>query len=211
MDGSGRAKGTAGLRPFELAPLPFPLRSLSPTVSPLTLRTHHGVHHANYVKKANKLAQEAGLATLPQVQIIQRAYADPALKGLHDNAAQAWNHDFYWKSLSPQRQSPRGELRAAVKRAFGSPRELVNAIVEAGTAHFGSGWVWLCALGDRLEVHSTPNADSPLLTGDLPLIVFDVWEHAYYLDYKQDRKSHLKALVSAHANWEFAARRFAGD
>jgi len=211
MDGSGRAKGTADLRPFELAPLPFPLRALSPAVSPLTLRTHHGVHHANYVKKANKLAQEAGLSSLPQEQIILRAHEDPELKSLFQNAAQAWNHDFYWKSLSPKRQSPRGSLGAAIKSAFGSQRELVSALVETGTSHFASGWVWLCAQRDRLEVIATPNAESPLLTGDQALLVFDVWEHAYYLDYKQDRKAHLKALISAHANWEFAATRLTRD
>ena len=212
MDGSKHSGSAAGQGPFRLAPLPFTYRSLAGAISERTLRTHHGVHHAKYVKNANELARKAGLTALPQEDLIRRAHGESALQGLYDNAAQAWNHDFYWRSLRPRHSPPAGELRTGIINAFGSARELVTTLVESGTAQFGSGWVWLTRRADgALGVESTGNADSPLVTGSHPLLCFDVWEHAYYLDYKADRKAHLKAVISRHANWAFAADRLASD
>ena len=212
MDGSKHSGSAVGQGPFRLAPLPFSHRALRPVIGETTLRTHHGVHHANYVKKANALARDAGLSKLDPEDIIRRAHADGALKGLYDNAAQSWNHDFYWRSLTPRQSPPAGDLRTAVVTTFGSTRALVTALVEAGTAQFGSGWVWLVRQdGGQLAVEATSNADSPLVTGSHALLGFDVWEHAYYLDYKSDRKAHLKAVISGHAHWAFAADRYGGS
>jgi Fe-Mn family superoxide dismutase len=177
--------------PIELPPLPYSHDALEPYISARTLQTHHGKHHRAYVDKANALiGEDAG--TLEE--IVRRSAADPAKKALFNNAAQAWNHAFYWRSLRP--------------KAGPAPRELAKwgeELKAAAVGHFGSGWAWLVHDGADLKVVTTANADTPLVHGMTPLLVIDVWEHAYYLDHQERRAAYVGAVVDHLLDWEFAA------
>ena len=142
-------------------------------------------------------------------EIITAAAADPAQKKLFNNAAQAWNHVFYWNSLSPKQQAPSGKLLDAINRDFGDVASLNTKLQEASVGQFGSGWAWLVSENGKLQVASTGNADLPLIHGQTPLLTIDVWEHAYYLDYQNKRADYAKALVEKALNWDFAAANFA--
>ncbi len=192
-----------------LPDLPYAYDALEPALSAETLRVHHDKHHAAYVEKANALAGKAGLGDRPLEDLIleARRRGDEAL---FNNAAQAWNHGFFWRSMSPQPTAPSGLLAAAIERAFGNLAGLKTRFVEEGSGHFGSGWVWLAATAAGLEVLSTHDADDLVTHGDTtPLIGCDLWEHAYYLDYKNDRPGFLNRWFDEAADWTFAERQFA--
>jgi Fe-Mn family superoxide dismutase len=190
-----------------LPELPYAYDALQPTMSADTLHTHHDKHHAKYVETANKLVAEHKLDGRSLEEIIATA-EQRALKKLFNNAAQAWNHAFFWDCMTPNRRDPRGELMTAVEKAFGGLGGLRERFVQEGADHFASGWVWLAAKGTELEVLSTHDAATLAHDPRTPLLVCDVWEHAYYLDYKQDRKSFLEAWFDRLAHWEFAEAQY---
>jgi Fe-Mn family superoxide dismutase len=177
--------------PIGLAPLPYPSDALEPHISARTLQTHHGKHHRAYVDKANALLGESRRSL---TEIILRTAKDHAQTALFNNAAQAWNHAFYWNSLRP-------------KGATLSPQfaRYVEPLKSAAKNHFGSGWAWLVREGNELKVVTTGNADNPLLRGQVPLLTVDVWEHAYYLDHQERRAAYVDAVVEHLLNWDFAA------
>lgn len=179
--------------PIELPQLPYPYDALEPYISARTLQTHHGKHHRAYVDKTNALVGGDG-GTLEQ--IIAGAAGDPSKKALFNNAAQAWNHAFYWRSLRP-------------KGKGGTPPQefarFVDNLKTAAVNHFGSGWAWLVRNGSELRVVTTSNADTPIIRGQTPLLVIDVWEHAYYLDHQERRAAYVSAVVDHLLDWDFAA------
>jgi Fe-Mn family superoxide dismutase len=191
-----------------LPELPYAYEALSPTISSDTMHTHHDKHHAKYVETGNTLAKENGLEGRSVEEIVAEAERQ-GLKKLFNNAAQAWNHSFFWDCMTPSRRDPGGELAAAIQRAFGGLDGLKQKFVEEGVNHFGSGWAWLAADGAELSVLSTHDGGTLAHDKRVPLVVCDVWEHAYYLDYKQDRKGFLERWFDNVANWEFAEAQYA--
>ena len=191
-------------------PLPYALDALKPHISADTLATHHGKHHKAYVDKTNAAIEGTDMADASLEEIIASADSKGD-KGLFNNAAQSWNHAFYWQSLTPAASQPSGELAAAIDAAFGSFDALKKELADQGAAHFASGWVWLVAKDGKLAVEQTHDA-ATFATGDArPLLVIDLWEHAYYLDHKNLRPEYLKAVIDAHLNWDFAAENFARE
>ena len=197
------AQGQAA--PLALPDLPYPDTALAPYVSQQTLQIHWGKHHRAYVDKANGLLKGSGLAGLPLDEIVKVA----AAKGdwaLFNSAAQAWNHAFYWKSMSPKGGGrPTGALKERIDADFGALEKLKEALAAAATGHFGSGWAWLVVEGAKLKVTTTPNAETPITIEQRPLLAVDVWEHAYYLDYQNRRADYVAALLGQRLNWAFAA------
>jgi Fe-Mn family superoxide dismutase len=199
--------------PIELPDLPYPADALRPFISGATLVTHHGSHHRAYVDKTNALVKDTPLAGAALEAIVkaaaQRADADPSMRALFNNAAQAWNHAFYWNSLRPKGgRGPQGALAARVRADFGNEESFAAAFKAAAAGQFGSGWAWLVFDGQALKIVTTPNADTPILRGETPLLVIDVWEHAYYLDYRERRAAYVADVVDHLLNWEFASRNF---
>jgi Fe-Mn family superoxide dismutase len=194
---------------FVLPGLPYAYNALEPVISDRTMKFHHDKHHATYVKTLNELLQGEG-ETGSLEEVIREASAQDAKK-LFNNAAQAWNHAFFWVAMSGRREAPSGDLEQAIKDAFGDLKSLKTKFVEEGAAHFGSGWVWLTAGADgKLKVESTHDAaDTVTQDGVTPLLVCDLWEHAYYLDHQNDRKGFLESWFDALPNWSFAARQYA--
>ena len=193
-----------------LSPLPYAADALAPAISAKTISFHYGKHHAGYVKTLNGLVAGTKYEGLPLGEIVAAA-RDAGDTAVFNNAAQAWNHDFYWNSLAPADKGgePPAELRAAIDAAFGSLDACKAALADAATKRFGSGWAWLVAKDGRLTVESTANADTPYgRPGVTPLLVIDVWEHAYYLDWQNARAAYVKAIVDGHLNWAFASRNF---
>jgi len=195
---------------FRLPSLPYPYDALSPVISAETLRFHHDKHHAGYVKATNGILAKVDIRWLILEAVVSDAAAASDTK-LFNNAAQAWNHAFYWVAMSPSHEQPTGDLESAIKTAFGSLARLKEAFVDAGAGHFGSGWVWLAAdMQGKLQVVVTHDAGSILTQPQLmPLLVADVWEHAYYLDYRNDRKAHLVAWFDTLPSRGFAASQLA--
>ena len=191
-----------------LMPLPYAADGLEPAISKQTLDKHHGAHHKGYVDKVNTLTADGPLAAAPLEAIIAAARSGKDAK-LFNQAAQVWNHGFYWHSLSPARTAPGGALAKALEASFGSLDALKEDLVAAATDHFGSGWAWLMAEGDRLAVSTTHDAETPADGDIVPLLVIDVWEHAYYLDRQNARKAYVDAVVNGLLNWDFAAENFA--
>ncbi|HKT53826.1 MAG TPA: superoxide dismutase [Caulobacteraceae bacterium] len=192
-----------------LPDLPYGYDALEPVLSADTLHAHHDKHHAAYVEKANALAKKAGLEkmTLEALIVEARQRKD---QPLFNNAAQAWNHGFFWESMTPTRAAPGGALKQAIDETFGDLDALKEKFVAEGAGHFASGWVWL-TVGERgLEVISTHDADDTFTkAAEVPLLTCDLWEHAYYLDFKQDRPGYLNQWFDKLANWSFAERQFA--
>ncbi len=195
---------------FTLPKLPYAYNALEPVITEQTLHFHYDKHHATYVKTLNELLEKAGKspATLEQV-VIDAATTGP--RKLFNNAAQAWNHAFFWSAMSPEREQPSGDLAKAIDATFGGLQALKTAFVTEGVSHFGSGWVWLVAeRSGALEVRSTHDAEDTVTHGEItPLIVCDLWEHAYYLDHQNDRKAFLEAWFDALPHWEFAGYQYA--
>jgi Fe-Mn family superoxide dismutase len=191
-----------------LMPLPYATDALAPHISSDTLEVHHGGHHKGYVKKVNDAIAGGSLADAS----IEAIIADAARSGdhkLYNSAAQPWNHGFYWNSLTPSQSTPSAELASAIDAAFGSVDALGEALQKEGEAHFASGWVWLVADGGALKVTSTHDADTPLTGSANPLLTIDLWEHAHYLDTKNERPRYLKAVIGNLLNWEFASENYA--
>ncbi|OYU15097.1 MAG: superoxide dismutase [Fe] [Alphaproteobacteria bacterium PA4] len=202
---------THGASPLEQPPLPFARDALAPAISADTIGVHYDKHHKGYFDTLVKLVAGSPLAGQTLEQIIRATTDDPAQVKIFNNAAQAWNHNFYWASLSPKALTPGGALAAAIARDFGDLAAVQAALIKAGTEQFGSGWAWLVADGDTLKVVATHDAGVRFTSGQRPLLTVDVWEHAYYLDVQNRRADYLKAVVEGHLNWDFAAANFAAD
>jgi superoxide dismutase, Fe-Mn family len=187
---------------FELPKLPYDKNALAPYLSAETLEYHHGKHHAAYVNKLNELIANTKYASLPLEEIIKSADKGP----LFNNAAQHWNHSFYWNCLAPKAGGkPGGELGKAIDKAFKSFDEFVKQFSEAAVGQFGSGWAWLVQKKDgSLALEKTSNAENPLTTDAHPLLTCDVWEHAYYIDYRNARPKYVEAFWNL-VNWQFVA------
>jgi len=185
---------------FKLAPLPYDEAALEPQIGRETVNLHYEKHHGGYVKKLNELVEGKPEAKATLEDLIRSSEG-----AIFDNAAQVWNHDFYWRSMQPGGcAEPNGALGEAIAGSFGSFDDLRREFVEAGTHHFGSGWVWLVSHRGRLRITTTPDADLPLRYGDTPILCADLWEHAYYLDYHNERERYLEAFFDHLANWDFA-------
>jgi Fe-Mn family superoxide dismutase len=189
-----------------LAPLPYADDALEPVISASTLKLHHGKHHKGYVDNLNNLVTATPFAGMTLEQLILATAGKPANVAIFNNAAQAWNHAFYWHSLRPRGDEvvPAG-LLARIVSAFGDLASLKRDLAAAAMAQFGSGWVWLVLDGAALKVTKTSNADNPLCAGQTPLLTIDVWEHAYYLDVQNRRADYVNAVLAGLVNWEFAA------
>lgn len=186
--------------------LPYAQDALEPYVSARTMGFHYEKHHQTYVDNLNKLAAAAKLAGLPLDEIIRQTAGKTDQAGLFNNAAQVWNHTFFWKSMKPEGGgAPTGRLAGMITAAFGSFDAFKTAFSEAALTQFGSGWAWLVQDGDTLKIVKTSNAGTPLAHGQIALLTCDVWEHAYYLDYQNRRKDFVQAFLDHLANWDFAA------
>lgn len=195
---------------FKLPDLPFEAAALEPHISRATMETHHGKHHAAYIKNMNAILAERADAPNTLEDVVRLA-AREGHKKLFNNAAQAWNHGFFWQSLSPEGQSgPAGDLKAALEKSFGSVESFNDEAKSKGAAHFASGWLWLVADSNgALQLTDLHDADTPIANAaQTPLLVCDLWEHAYYLDYKNERPKFLDAFLTKLANWRFAEAQF---
>jgi Fe-Mn family superoxide dismutase len=213
--GTGRAGSAAGepaapalapaAGPFEQPPLPYAKDAMVPWISAETFEYHHGKHQKAYVDILNKLVADKPEAKMSLEEIIMKAAPGP----LFNAAAQVWNHTFFWNSLKPKGGGePTGELAEAIKRDFGSYAKFREEFAKAATGLFGSGWAWLVYDGGKLKVVQTSNADLPMRHGQAALLVIDVWEHAYYIDYRNARAKYVDAVIDHLLNWDFAAANY---
>lgn len=190
---------------IELPALPYAQDALAPVVSAETLSFHHGRHHKTYVDTLNKLVAGTDLAEAPLEKVIAAVAGKPDKVGVFNNAAQAWNHTFFWNSMKPNGGgAPTGAVAKAIDAGFGSHENFRKEFANAAVTQFGSGWAWLVADKGALRVLKTANADTPLTLGVTPLLTIDVWEHAYYLDYQNRRADFVAAVIDELLNWEFA-------
>lgn len=197
---------------FSLPPLPFAKDALEPHMSAKTFEFHHGKHHNAYVVNLNKLIEGTPFAKLSLEDIIQKTSGDAAHTGIFNNAAQVWNHSFFWHSMTPKGGGkPSGDLARRIDSGFGSFDQFKEDFKNAATTQFGSGWAWLVEEAGQLRVTKTPNAETPITKGQKPLLCVDVWEHAYYLDFQNRRPDFVDSFLNNLANWEFAARNLKGD
>jgi Fe-Mn family superoxide dismutase len=196
---------------IDLPPLPYADDALAPHISERTMSFHYGKHHATYVKNLNDLIEGTELAATPLDDIVRKAELGGLFHpGLFNNAAQVWNHTFYWQSMSPDGGGdPTGDLAEAVESSFGSVDAFKTQFKADAVGNFGSGWTWLVREGDGLAIVKTDDADTPLAHGQIALLTIDVWEHAYYLDYQNARPGYVDAFIEHLLNWEFAAANFA--
>ena len=190
---------------FELPGLPYAQDALAPVISAETLGLHHGKHHRKYVDTTNQLLEKEPLQASSLEEVVRKS------KGkLFNNAAQTWNHDFYWRSLSPRTLQPSAAMRKRIEHDFNTYEGFVDRFAAAANGQFGSGWAWLVEKDGRLEVVATANADTPMAHGARCLLAVDVWEHAYYLDYRNQRERYVQALIEQRLNWEFAEKNLNG-
>ncbi|NJL86717.1 MAG: superoxide dismutase [Leptolyngbyaceae cyanobacterium SM1_1_3] len=195
---------------YELPTLPYDYSALEPYISKGTLEFHHDKHHAAYVNKFNDAVKGTDLDSKPIEEVIKATANEPSKSGVFNNAAQAWNHTFYWNSMKPQGGgTPTGELAKKINADFGSFDQFTDAFKKAGATQFGSGWAWLVLEGNTLKVVKTPNAENPIPASQVPLLTMDVWEHAYYLDYQNKRPDYMNAFLENVVNWDFAAQNLA--
>ena len=193
---------------FKLPDLPYAYEALSPTISAQTLHFHHDKHHAKYVDVLNDLLKTQGRNPSSLEELVKEIAGDPSQKKLFNNAAQTYNHTFFWTCMIGEKQEPTGDLAAAIERDFGGMAGLKEAFVNESVNHFASGWGWLAADGDKLVVTSTHDADDLLPTNLTPLLTCDVWEHAYYLDHQNDRKAFVEAWFDNLPHWKFAGAQY---
>jgi Fe-Mn family superoxide dismutase len=186
---------------LELPALPYAPDALAPIISAETLQFHHGKHHRKYVETANQLLEKDPVEARSLEELVRKASGK-----LFNNAAQAWNHEFYWHSLSPKGGKPSAVLRHQLERDFGSYEKFVDQFAAAATGQFGSGWAWLVKKDGKLEVVATANAETPMKQGIQCLLTLDVWEHAYYIDYRNQRERYVQAAIEKLLNWEFAEK-----
>jgi Fe-Mn family superoxide dismutase len=189
---------------LELPPLPYARTALAPHISERTLEFHHGKHHAAYVTNGNNLIKDTPLADKPIEEIILATAGDASKVGIFNNAAQVWNHTFFWNCMRPGGGgAPSGEVARRIDQAFGSYDKFAEAFKQAAVTQFGSGWAWLVQDGDELKIVKTANADLPLAHGQKALLTVDVWEHAYYLDYQNRRPDFVQSFLDNLVNWDF--------
>jgi Fe-Mn family superoxide dismutase len=195
---------------FTLPDLPYAQDALEPHITANTLSFHHGKHHNTYVVNLNGLIKDGPLADASLEEIIMDAAGDASKAGVFNNAAQVWNHTFYWNSMKPNGGGkPTGALAAKIDEDFGSFDKFVEEFKAAGATQFGSGWAWLVLDGGKLKVTKTANADLPMAHGQTALLTADVWEHAYYLDFQNRRPDYLATFLESLVNWDFAAENLA--
>ena len=199
---------TPQVGPYTLPELPFAEDALAPVISRETIALHHGKHHRAYVDKLNDLVAGSELAELPLDELVRRTAGDPKHAAIFNNAGQAWNHHFYWRSLSPSSGKPSGKLLKRLDADFGGAGAFMDQFVEQATGQFGSGWAWLVVKRGKLDIVTTSNADTPMAHKITPLLTLDVWEHAYYLDFKNEREAYARIVVERLLNWEFAEQNF---
>jgi superoxide dismutase, Fe-Mn family len=192
---------------FTLIDLPYAKDALAPAISAETFDYHHGKHHQTYIDKTNAAIAGSDREGKSLEQVIAAARGTD--QGLFNNAAQSWNHGFYWHSLTPEAGKPAGELASLIDDAFGSLEGLAKQLKDKGAGHFASGWVWLVAKGGTLEVADTHDGETFADGTANPLLVIDLWEHAYYIDHRNARPGYLAAVVDQHLNWDFAAENLA--
>ena len=193
-----------------LPPLPYDIDALEPHISRSTLEFHHGKHHQTYVNNLNALVKDTDLADQSLEQTIKAVAGDDAKLGVFNNAAQIWNHSFYWQCMKPAGGGePSGALADRITADLGGFTAFVDAFKKAGATQFGSGWAWLVLDNGSLKVSKTLNADNPMVHGQLPLLTMDVWEHAYYLDYQNRRPDYITTFLDKLVNWDFVATNLA--
>jgi Fe-Mn family superoxide dismutase len=189
---------------IQLPNLPYAKDALAPYIRAKTLEFHHGKHHKAYVDNTNKLIEGTALANEPLETIIRNVAGDVTRAGLFNNAAQVWNHSFYWQCIKPKGGGmPAGAIADKIKTTWGSFEKFAEEFKNAGVTQFGSGWAWLVLDGNILKITKTANADTPIAHGLKPLLTVDVWEHAYYLDYQNRRPDYLTAFIENLINWDF--------
>jgi superoxide dismutase, Fe-Mn family len=192
--------------PISLPPLPYAENALEPVISAKTISFHYGKHHNGYVVNTNNLIAGTEFADMPLEKIIAATAGKAEKAGIFNNAAQVWNHTFYWKSLAPKGGGkPPAALAQKIEASFGSLDACLKEFSTAAVTQFASGWAWLVKDGDKLKVVKTSNAETPITQGLKPLLTIDVWEHAYYLDYQNRRADYVAAVLDKLINWEFAA------
>ncbi|MEA5603664.1 superoxide dismutase [Nostoc sp. UHCC 0252] len=196
---------------FVQPPLPFEINALEPNgMKAETFEYHYGKHHKAYVDNLNKLTEGTELADKSLEQVIKTSFQDSSKAGIFNNAAQVWNHTFFWNSLKPNGGgAPTGDLAAKIDKDFGSLDKFKEEFSNAAATQFGSGWSWLIDDGGTLKVIKTPNAENPLAHGKKALLTLDVWEHAYYIDYRNARPAFIKNFLDNLVNWDFAAENLA--
>ena len=195
---------------FELPPLPYAQDALEPHITANTLSFHHGKHHNTYVTNLNNLTKDTDMADQSLEEIVKATAGDASKAGVFNNAAQVWNHTFFWHSMSPNGGgAPTGAIAEKIEADFGGYDKFVEAFKAAATTQFGSGWAWLVLENGTLKVTKTGNADSPLAHGQTPILTLDVWEHAYYLDFQNRRPDYIGTFLDSLVNWDFANQNLA--
>jgi Fe-Mn family superoxide dismutase len=191
---------------FELPSLPYANDALAPYMSAETLDFHHGKHHQTYVTNLNNLIKDTNLQNSSLEEIVVKSSKDSSMAGIFNNAGQHWNHILFWQCMKPNGGgSIPSELENKLNEDFGSVDKFKEAFIQAGTTQFGSGWAWLAVNNGKLVVTKSANASNPLVDGMKPILGCDVWEHSYYIDYRNKRPDYLKAFLDSLVNWEFVA------
>lgn len=195
---------------FELPPLPYAANALEPYMSANTFSFHHAKHHNAYVTNLNNLIKDSPMSQMSLEEIILESAKDPAKGGVFNNAAQVWNHTFFWHCMKPQGGgAPTGAIAEKIDEAFGSYAAFVEQFKAAAVGQFGSGWAWLVVENGALKIVKTPNADLPMAHGQTALLTVDVWEHAYYLDYQNRRPDFVQSFLDNLVNWDFVNQNLA--
>jgi Fe-Mn family superoxide dismutase len=206
-----RTVRAAAAGPFTLPPLPYADDALNPVISANTISFHYGKHHQGYVNKLNELVVGTPFADQSLDAVVKATTGKAEQSAIFNNAAQIWNHTFYWNSLKPKGGGkPSGALAGLIEKSFGDYDKFKAELTKVATGQFGSGWAWLVKDGDKLVVTKTGNADTPIAHDQKPLLTIDVWEHAYYLDYQNRRADYVAAVIDNLLNWEFAEKNLAG-
>ena len=196
---------TEATGPFKLPSLPWAEDALEPVISSRAIALHYGKHHKTYIAKLNELVAGTRFADMPLERVVAETAGKEEHRKIFNNAAQAWNHTFFWNSLAPGAGgAPSGELARRIDAELGGHEKFAQDFGKAAIECFGSGWAWLAERGGKLEIVATPDADTPIAKGATPLLAIDVWEHAYYVDYENRRPDYVKAVIAKLLNWEFA-------
>jgi len=198
--------------PFQLPELPFARDALAPHMSAETLEFHHGKHHKAYVDKLNGFVAEGKAKEASLVEVVRQAHQSGDKK-VFNNAAQIWNHSFFWQCLAPANgQQPTGKLKDLIDEGFGGIEALLAKLKDESVNHFSNGWSWLVLNRGKLEVTSLHDADTPIVyDGMVPLLTLDLWEHAYYIDYRNERPRYAESVLGKIINWDFVAKNLDGD
>lgn len=191
---------------FEIPSLPYASDALAPYMSSETLDFHHGKHHQTYVTNLNNLVKDTDMQDSSLEEIVVKSSKDPSMAGIFNNAGQHWNHILFWQCMKPNGGgSMPSELESRITSDLGGIDQFKEAFIQAGITQFGSGWAWLAIDNGKLVVTKSPNASNPLVDGMKPILGCDVWEHSYYIDYRNKRPDYLKAFLDSMVNWEFVA------